>query len=104
VFNNPTEGWVKVNCFECGQEATLPYICPYCKQQFCVNHRLPENHLCSLSPRRTPLGVASVDKNPWLLTKTRRSRMLAKHKNKIIATVILILLFVVILWLVVSNY
>jgi len=30
-----------------GKTWQLPFTCVRCKQQFCANHRLPENHYCS---------------------------------------------------------
>jgi Zn-dependent protease len=35
-----------MKCQLCGQETFLPFQCPYCNDQFCTNHRLPENHEC----------------------------------------------------------
>jgi Zn-dependent protease len=36
-----------MKCQICGQEEVLPFQCPYCGDQFCTIHRLPENHECS---------------------------------------------------------
>jgi Zn-dependent protease len=35
-----------MKCRKCGQETFLPFRCPYCGDQFCTEHRLPENHDC----------------------------------------------------------
>ena len=35
-----------MNCRKCGKETFLPFRCPYCEDQFCTDHRLPENHDC----------------------------------------------------------
>ena len=35
-----------MKCRKCGQETFLPFRCPYCGDQFCSEHRLPENHSC----------------------------------------------------------
>jgi Zn-dependent protease len=35
-----------MNCQTCGKEIYLPFQCPYCGNQFCNDHRLPENHIC----------------------------------------------------------
>ena len=35
-----------MKCQKCGQETFLPFQCPYCGDQFCSEHRLPENHNC----------------------------------------------------------
>ncbi len=35
-----------MKCRKCGRETFLPFQCPYCGDQFCSEHRLPENHDC----------------------------------------------------------
>lgn len=65
-----------MKCFDCGKEEALPFTCPYCKQQFCAEHRLPENHLCPSSPARAPLGAALAHKDPYSLTKPKRRNIL----------------------------
>lgn len=35
-----------MKCRKCGQETFLPFQCPYCGDQYCTAHRLPENHGC----------------------------------------------------------
>jgi Zn-dependent protease len=35
-----------MKCRKCGRETFLPFRCPYCGDQFCSSHRLPENHDC----------------------------------------------------------
>ena len=37
---------VLMKCRKCGKETFLPFRCPYCGDQFCTDHRLPENHDC----------------------------------------------------------
>ncbi|TBR11970.1 MAG: nucleotide-binding protein [Candidatus Nitrosotenuis sp.] len=36
----------KANCAYCGNETELPFECNYCKDPFCSDHRLPEEHRC----------------------------------------------------------
>ena len=36
-----------MKCQKCGQDAFLPFQCPYCGGHFCSLHRLPENHDCA---------------------------------------------------------
>lgn len=36
-----------MKCRKCGKETFLPFRCPYCGDQFCTDHRLPENHNCT---------------------------------------------------------
>ena len=35
-----------MNCERCGAEEFLPFTCSYCKNTYCVEHHLPENHEC----------------------------------------------------------
>ncbi|MEM2785740.1 MAG: AN1-type zinc finger domain-containing protein [Candidatus Nitrosotenuis sp.] len=35
-----------VDCTYCGNKTDLPFECNYCKDQFCSEHRLPEEHRC----------------------------------------------------------
>lgn len=34
------------SCYYCGLETDMPFECNYCKDKFCADHRLPENHRC----------------------------------------------------------
>ncbi|MFQ6025761.1 MAG: AN1-type zinc finger domain-containing protein [Nitrosopumilaceae archaeon] len=34
------------NCAYCGDTVELPFECNYCKDPFCAEHRLPEDHRC----------------------------------------------------------
>jgi predicted nucleic acid binding AN1-type Zn finger protein len=51
-----------VNCTYCGEETDLPFECNYCKDQFCAEHRLPEEHRCVklTSIRATRFGEKKV--------------------------------------------
>ena len=40
-----------VKCAYCGKEVSMPFVCPYCGQPFCAEHRLPENHECPNMPK-----------------------------------------------------
>ena len=33
-------------CAYCGDLVDLPFECNYCKDPFCAEHRLPEDHRC----------------------------------------------------------
>jgi len=33
-------------CSQCGKELSLPYKCRECNKNYCVHHRLPEEHKC----------------------------------------------------------
>jgi len=34
------------NCAYCGDLQDMPFECNYCKDPFCAEHRLPEDHRC----------------------------------------------------------
>jgi len=34
------------NCAYCGDFQDMPFQCNYCKDPFCAEHRLPEEHRC----------------------------------------------------------
>ena len=58
-----------MKCQKCGQEAFLPFQCPYCGGQFCTAHRLPENHDCS----KMELARASKQEEAAVVLKTPSS-------------------------------
>ncbi|MHA1989419.1 MAG: AN1-type zinc finger domain-containing protein [Candidatus Hodarchaeales archaeon] len=33
-------------CFFCQKREMLPYVCKYCMNSYCTDHRLPEKHNC----------------------------------------------------------
>ena len=35
-----------VTCHKCGEPSDLPFVCNYCRQPYCISHRLPEAHRC----------------------------------------------------------
>lgn len=51
-------------CKICGEEVILPFQCSFCGGYFCIEHRLPENHMCLKVPPRTPLGPWKAKKLP----------------------------------------
>jgi len=45
-------------CIICGKTELIPFKCNYCKNIYCGDHRLPENHNCSeLSKNSSPLNL-----------------------------------------------
>jgi hypothetical protein len=59
-------------CEYCGSEVMLPFECNFCGGHYCMEHRLPENHLCRNAPERSPLGsfeskkiIENVKKPKW---------------------------------------
>ncbi len=53
-------------CSVCGKEEMLPFVCRYCGQSFCSEHRLPETHGCLM------VGLTSI---PMERTEDRRGRV-----------------------------
>ncbi|MFB6207290.1 MAG: rhomboid family intramembrane serine protease [Haloglomus sp.] len=46
------------NCAVCGKHVDMPYRCNRCGENYCAEHRLPENHSCSgLNDWNDPDGV-----------------------------------------------
>ena len=37
---------ISENCAYCGDMTDMPFHCSYCKDPFCAEHRLPEEHRC----------------------------------------------------------
>ncbi|NHI92490.1 MAG: hypothetical protein EAX96_08295 [Candidatus Lokiarchaeota archaeon] len=35
------------SCKKCGKELYMPFVCSYCGESYCSEHRLPETHNCS---------------------------------------------------------
>ena len=50
-----------MKCSVCGKEEALPFVCNYCGEVFCSEHRLPESHNCTgdLSRRPVAQGTSS---------------------------------------------
>ena len=38
--------YLKRKCTFCKEQVIMPFHCKYCGEDFCVNHRLPEQHKC----------------------------------------------------------
>ena len=47
-------------CEHCGVEVMLPFTCAYCGKNYCVEHRLPESHQCSNTPKTPPPYMAPI--------------------------------------------
>ncbi len=37
---------IEEKCAYCGDMTDMPFECNYCKDPFCAEHRLPEEHRC----------------------------------------------------------
>jgi len=69
-----------VDCAYCGNETDLPFECNYCKDQFCSEHRLPEEHRCV---KLTSIRAKRLGKNKIIRQQKGGflSRVFGKHKN-----------------------
>ena len=43
---NQNQVMLEAKCAYCGELTDLPFECNYCKDPFCSEHRLPEDHRC----------------------------------------------------------
>ena len=43
---NQNKVMLEAKCAYCGELTDLPFECNYCKDPFCSEHRLPEDHRC----------------------------------------------------------
>lgn len=82
------------SCEECGKEVIMPFKCPFCKGVFCAEHRLPENHTCLHTPKRTPLGNWKIKAR---YKETRRKRQ--AFEIRLIVALIIIIIIIAILML-----
>ncbi len=65
-----------MKCNSCGVEVDLPFRCNYCKNYYCPDHRLPENHDCSESWRVKAVRSARATVVPIQLNPQVRSVLL----------------------------
>ena len=71
------------NCAYCGDLTDMPFHCNYCKDPFCSEHRLPEEHRCvkltQIRARR--FGQAGVVRDDGIGRQSAFKRFLAKFKG-----------------------
>lgn len=89
-------------CDFCGKEVEIPFTCSYCGQQFCSEHRLPENHMCPSIPERSwdeyqkmhPIRIDSPStlKHTQHELDERRSRHKSKKKGKVALVIIFLVI------------
>jgi hypothetical protein len=48
-------------CSKCGKEETLPFTCKFCREEFCTEHRLPEDHDCVGLAMYKENGIKSME-------------------------------------------
>ena len=83
-------------CEMCGIEIIgLPYKCKYCNEIYCLEHRLPENHMClftsskGLVPQKlegngTYFHDSTDLKRPQKLKKVKHKKKKKKRKSRMI--------------------
>lgn len=92
-------------CEFCGEEVDLPFQCSFCKGYFCIEHRLPENHMCLRTPPRTPLGHWKAKKPRELPVFQYPKEKLSKpvSKKPVLKKIVALLLIAVILGVVLYH-
>jgi len=43
-------------CRVCGKMDYLPFVCPYCGNEYCADHKVPEQHACPYDKKRPLSG------------------------------------------------
>jgi len=88
-----------LKCEICGKNIELPFQCSFCSGNFCVEHRLPENHSCLNSPPRTPLGPWKGKKIPEIKEPLHLPTMLESEpmptRSKANVTLLLIMIGII---------
>jgi uncharacterized protein YkwD len=78
-------------CDQCGREETLPFTCAYCGGNYCVEHRLPENHNCPHRPKTPPPYLTSyADSQPSEKPAVKRKHFPLKKAVAVSAIAIII--------------
>jgi hypothetical protein len=88
-------------CGECGREVTFPFTCAYCGGNYCVEHRLPENHNCIHRPKTPPPYFTIPDNRQPPEKPTIRKKSTWKSKQvslKLVALVAIAVVAGVIIW------
>lgn len=62
-----------MKCEYCGSDLDLPFRCPFCGKCFCVEHRLPETHMCPNFRRET-----KVFSRIWESNRSSSSRIFVR--------------------------
>jgi len=57
-----------MRCALCKKEVYLPYLCSYCGQYFCDDHRLPEQHMCPGLPKRSWFIFRKLQRKEKIIT------------------------------------
>lgn len=70
-----------MKCAYCGVEEALPYQCHSCGAYFCSQHRLPENHKCSGTPKR--VGGPIITSHTIKKVKLRNGRIVRFSPKRI---------------------
>jgi uncharacterized protein YkwD len=94
-------------CDHCGTEVMLPFTCAYCGGNYCVEHRLPENHHCSHLPKVPPPYLTTYNntepsQTPRITKKPTRTEPSLKRRQfspkKLVVFSIIAILACVLVW------
>jgi len=78
-------------CDQCGREETLPFTCAYCGGNYCVEHRLPENHQCTHRPKTPPPYLTAYDNGQQLKMPTMKRKQFSLKKLVALSAIIIII-------------
>jgi uncharacterized protein YkwD len=82
-------------CDQCGREVILPFTCAYCGGNYCVEHRLPENHNCACRPKAPPPYLTVYDDRQPSKPAMKRKQFSLK---KLVALTAIAVIAVAIIW------
>jgi uncharacterized protein YkwD len=89
-------------CEQCGREEMLPFTCAYCGGNYCVEHRLPENHNCAHRPKAPPPYLTVYDDRPPSKKPTVAEKPTMKRKQfslkRLVALFTIVVITGVIIW------
>ncbi len=70
-------------CAYCGDMTDMPFECSYCKDPFCAEHRLPEDHRCVklTSIRARKFGQSKVIRDGGRNSPSFFRKMFGKFKD-----------------------
>lgn len=78
----------------CGKDELLPFVCKYCGQSFCAEHRLPESHNCLMVGTRV-IPMQRVKDRRDDTTYTRPSPFRTSRTELMHLTVAILVFFIV---------
>jgi len=58
--SSPSSSSMTPRCFQCRKKSLLEFKCKFCKQNFCLSHRLYETHHCPQTKDSSVFGKVSL--------------------------------------------